>query len=117
MTLCDIVPECIPESQEQLPDLPDGVPALTSFYLYLTSACNLRCRHCWIAPSFVDGKPAPSDYLDLDLLRRAVAEAKPLGLHNAKLTGGEPTLHPQFVEIVDLLTNEGLSLNMETNGT
>ena len=36
---------------------------------------------------------------------------------NAKLTGGEPMLHPQFKEIVDMLTEEGLSMNMETNGT
>ncbi|MBN1955295.1 MAG: radical SAM protein, partial [Anaerolineae bacterium] len=35
----------------------------------------------------------------------------------AKLTGGEPTLHPQFVPIVDMLTAAGLSITMETNGT
>jgi SynChlorMet cassette radical SAM/SPASM protein ScmF len=46
-----------------------------------------------------------------------VTEAKPLGLGSAKLTGGEPTLHPRFREVVDYLTSEGLSLTMETNGT
>lgn len=118
MTLCDPVPnvrEAIPDAAA--PVLPEGVPPLTSFYLYLTDGCNLRCRHCWIAPTFVDGKPSPGDYLSLDLLKQAVAEAKPLGLRSAKLTGGEPTLHPQFVEIADFLTAEGLSLTMETNGT
>jgi SynChlorMet cassette radical SAM/SPASM protein ScmF len=98
-------------------DLPDGVPALTTFYLYLSTGCNLACRHCWITPSFVNGKPSPADCLDIGLLRAAVAEAKPLGLSHAKLTGGEPTLHPQFVEIVDMLTAEGLRLDMESNGT
>jgi SynChlorMet cassette radical SAM/SPASM protein ScmF len=117
MTLCDPGPEATAKSTEQELDLPDGVPALTSFYLYLTSGCNLRCRHCWIAPSFVGGEPSPGEYLDLDLLKSAVAEAKPLGLRNVKLTGGEPTLHPQFVEIVDFLTGEGLRMTMETNGT
>jgi SynChlorMet cassette radical SAM/SPASM protein ScmF len=99
------------------PELPEGVPALTSFYLYLTDSCNLRCRHCWIAPKYTDGEPAPGEYLELELLKKAVTEAKPLGLSGAKLTGGEPVLHPQFVEIADYLTNEGLSLTMETNGT
>ncbi len=98
-------------------DLPDGVPALASFYLYLTTGCNLACRHCWITPTFVNGEPSPGDCLDTNLLREAVAEAKPMGLSHAKLTGGEPTLHPQFVEIVDTLTAEGLRLDMETNGT
>lgn len=119
MTLCDTVCDTVEESQtESTPlDLPEGVPPLTSFYLYMTNGCNLRCRHCWITPKFVNGEPDPGDCLDLGLLRKAVQEAKPLGLRSAKLTGGEPTLHPQFVEIVDFLTAEGLSLTMETNGT
>lgn len=112
---CDPLPASTTESQA--PDLPDGVPPLRSFYLYLTSACNLRCRHCWIAPSFTTGELTPEEYMDVDLLRQAVAEAKALGLGHAKLTGGEPMLHPRFVEIVDLLTAEDLSINMETNGT
>ncbi len=105
------------EQEGQPPDLPEGVPPLHSFYLYLTTGCNLACRHCWIVPKFVDGEPSPGDCLDVDLLREAVAEAKPLGLSSAKLTGGEPILHPRFVEMVDMLTAEGLQMNMETNGT
>jgi SynChlorMet cassette radical SAM/SPASM protein ScmF len=65
----------------------------------------------------VNGVPSPGDVIDIDLLREAVEEAKPLGLCNAKLTGGEPLLHPRFMDIVDMLTSQGLSLNMETNGT
>ena len=99
------------------PDMPPDVPALKMFYLYLSAGCNLHCRHCWITPTFVQGKPAPGESLDLERLRGAVAEAKPLGLSAAKLTGGEPTLHPRFREIVDFLTAEGLDLTMETNAT
>jgi SynChlorMet cassette radical SAM/SPASM protein ScmF len=40
-----------------------------------------------------------------------------MGLGNCKLTGGEPMLHPRYLEIVDMLTEEGLGLDMETNGT
>jgi len=98
-------------------DLPQGVPPLRSFYLYMSNSCNLACRHCWITPRFVDGEPDPGDVIDVEALRAAVKEAKPLGLSSAKLTGGEPMLHPQFLEIVDMLTAEGLGLNMETNGT
>jgi SynChlorMet cassette radical SAM/SPASM protein ScmF len=117
MTLCEPV-EPIEATEERPPlDLPEGVPSLRSFYLYMTTGCNLACRHCWITPTFVHGEPDPGDCVDVGLLREAVAEAKPLGLRHVKLTGGEPTLHPQFVEIVDLLTAEGLRLDMETNGT
>jgi len=117
VTLCDPEPEELLECELPESALPEGVPPLTTFYLYLSDGCNLRCRHCWITPTFVNGEPSPGQYLPLELLKRAVAEAKPLGLLAAKLTGGEPTLHPQFVEIADYLSAEGLSLTMETNGT
>ncbi len=97
--------------------LPEGVPPLYTFYLYITNGCNLACRHCWITPAFVNGKPSPGDCLDLDLLKRAVQEGKKLGLHSAKLTGGEPLLHPRFAEIVDCLSAENVKLTMETNAT
>lgn len=98
-------------------DLPAGVPPLKSFYLYLTTGCNLACRHCWITPTFVNGEPSPGDCLDLDALRDAIAAAKPLGLRHVKLTGGEPMLHPLFQEVARVLHEAGLSMDMETNGT
>ncbi len=98
-------------------DLPPGVPSLNSFYLYVSTGCNLACRHCWITPRFVRGRPSAGEVIDLELLRQAVTEAKPLGLRHVSLTGGEPLLHPRFVEIVDLLGQEGLDLSLETNGT
>ena len=70
------------------PDMPPDVPALKVFYLYLTAGCNLHCRHCWITPTFVQGKPVPAECLDLGRLKGAVAEGKPMGLSAAKLTGG-----------------------------
>lgn len=115
MTICDTSIQK-PDAGRML-DLPEGVPPLCAFYLYLSNSCNLACRHCWIVPRFIDGRPAPGDVIDLELLRQAVREAKPLGLSSAKLTGGEPMLHPRFVELVDVLSEEELELNMETNGT
>ena len=98
-------------------EMPPDVPALRMFYLYLSAGCNLHCRHCWITPTFVHGKPVPGECLDFGLLQEAVAQAKPLGLAGAKLTGGEPVLHPRFREIVDFLSAAGLDLSMETNAT
>ncbi|HTW92819.1 MAG TPA: radical SAM protein [bacterium] len=100
------------------PSLPEGVPPLGAYYLYLSSSCNLRCRHCWITPGFTaDGRPDPGNVVDLNALREAVREGKTLGLCHAKLTGGEPMLHPRFLEIVDMLTEENIGMDMETNGT
>lgn len=117
MTTCNSIVGQGPSSNASPPGLPASIPPLRILYLYLTSGCNLRCRHCWITPKFVNGEPAPGEYLDLELLKKAVCEGLPLGLTGAKLTGGEPMLHPQFIEIVDYLTTIGLQINMETNGT
>ena len=118
LTLCDLPEEpVLTEQQTRTIDLPEGVPRLRVFYLYLSASCNLRCRHCWITPVYSGGKPLPGKTIDPSALRDAITEAKTLGLCTAKLTGGEPLLHPQFKEVVEMLTAEGLSMNMETNGT
>ncbi|MEI6102821.1 MAG: radical SAM protein [Methanothrix sp.] len=114
MSLCDLQVE---EPLTPPASLPVGVPPLRAFYLYMTTGCNLRCRHCWVVPRYVKGRPDPGEVIDAKLLQRAVEEAKPLGLCSAKITGGEPLLHPQFKEIVKMLSDQGLGLNMETNGT
>ncbi len=97
-------------------DLPEGVPPLTSLYLYISGACNLACKHCWIAPTYQSGGDG-GQHVELEYVRKAIREAKPLGLRSVKLTGGEPTLHPQFREIVSLIDEAGLGIIIETNGT
>ena len=88
---------------------------LNQIYFYLTEGCNLRCRHCWIAPKYQSGENSyPA--LDLDLFKSTIEQAKPLGLTGVKLTGGEPLLHPQIHEILELIRVENLNLNVETNG-
>jgi len=74
------------------------------------------CRHCWIKPRFVGGRPDPQECIDPDKLFAAVDEAKPLGLASAKLTGGEPLFHPDIRRLAAGLSERGLGMNMETNG-
>lgn len=100
-------------------DLPSGVPPLRSLYIYLAGACNLACRHCWIAPQFLAaGQSAPETlFVSFEHIRKAVNEGRSLGLNSVKLTGGEPLLHPQFREIVTWLAEAGIGITIETNGT
>jgi len=97
-------------------NLPEGVPPLTSLYLYIAGCCNLACRHCWISPTYQRGGDN-DQFVKLEYVQKAIREAKPLGLRSVKLTGGEPTLHPQFRELVALISKESLRINIETNGT
>jgi SynChlorMet cassette radical SAM/SPASM protein ScmF len=96
--------------------LPEGVPQLNTYYIYLTGGCNLACRHCWIAPTY-QANGDTGGHLDYDLFALAIDEGLPLGLSSVKLTGGEPLLHPDFIRMVDLLREKGIQLTLETNGT
>ncbi|MBM4284637.1 MAG: SynChlorMet cassette radical SAM/SPASM protein ScmF [Deltaproteobacteria bacterium] len=87
---------------------------LTQLYFFLTGGCNLRCRHCWIAPHYQE-TPRPEHSLDFELLQRIIRQAKPLGLSAVKLTGGEPLLHPRIRDILSFLRAENLGLMLETN--
>ncbi len=88
---------------------------LSQIYFYLTEGCNLACRHCWIAPKY---QTADHSYpsLDFDLSRSILKQAKPLGLRSVKLTGGEPLMHPQISDILELIRSSDFRLGMETNG-
>ena len=90
-------------------------PSLTQLYFYLTEGCNLACRHCWLAPKL---DPAGERYpvMGVDRFLSAITEAKSLGLQSVKLTGGEPLLHPAFLNLLDILRREGLGVTIETNG-
>ena len=97
-------------------DKPEGRKyPLNQIYFYLTEGCNLRCRHCWIAPKY-QGKESSYPALELDLFKSIIEQAKPLGLSGVKLTGGEPLLHPQINEILEYIQTEDLRLTVETNG-
>jgi len=88
---------------------------LNQIYFYLTEGCNLRCRHCWIAPKY-QSESGSCPALDLELFKSIIGQAKPLGLTGVKLTGGEPLLHPQINEILEHIRAENLDLTVETNG-
>jgi SynChlorMet cassette radical SAM/SPASM protein ScmF len=113
MTHCD---SSVANNQERSHiDLPEGVPRLNSYYVYLTAGCNLACQHCWLSPKF-ERNGGTGGHLDYDLFALAIEEGLPLGLSSVKLTGGEPLLHPEFIKMVDLLKEKQLGLTIETNG-
>lgn len=89
---------------------------LEQIYFYLTEGCNLSCRHCWISPK-LETTGAQSATLSVSTFAKVIEEAKPLGLKSVKLTGGEPLLNPSFLDILNVVSREGLGLVVETNAT
>jgi len=84
--------------------------------LSLTDRCNLRCVYCMPMQglTFVPG----SELLTAEELEKVVHAAVEVGFNKVRLTGGEPTLRQDVVDIVRRLARiEGVDqLVMTTNG-
>jgi len=77
---------------------------------HLTDRCELNCDHCLRDPGL---KPVD---LPLELLESVLDQAKALyRTKHVGLTGGEPTLHPDFGKVIDAVVDRGMTWHMVTN--
>jgi MoaA/NifB/PqqE/SkfB family radical SAM enzyme len=81
----------------------------------LTYRCNNNCRHCWLRIS-PDTKERQKE-LSLAEIKGLVDEARQMGCRRWSISGGEPMLRPDFVEIFDYITSRSASYSLNTNGT
>ena len=85
----------------------------TNVFFHILTACNLRCRHCYINPD-QHGK----NTLPLDTIKKWLAVfARPDSKANVIFLGGEPTLHPDLAMAVKHARELGYaSITIDTNG-
>ncbi|MDP3278753.1 MAG: radical SAM protein [Deltaproteobacteria bacterium] len=78
---------------------------------HLTDRCQLDCQHC-----LRDPESKPKD-LDRAIIRQTLEEGKRIyRAFHAGFTGGEPTLHPEFLGIIDDTVALGFTWHMVSNG-
>jgi cyclic pyranopterin phosphate synthase len=89
-----------------------GRPVL-NLRISVTQKCDKHCPYC-----HREGETNPSTLMTVDEIVRIVRIAISLGISRVKLTGGEPLLRKEIVEIVAGINGlEGLTdLSMTTNG-
>jgi len=85
--------------------------------LELTPACDNRCPGC--SNVFVQEKAHRSTHLppplDVAGWRQVLEKLRPY-VRSLRLTGGEPTLHPEFAAIMRTVSELGLPFSVFTNG-
>ena len=79
-------------------------------HLYVTERCNLQCRMCNIWKR-------KSKEMTIKEIEQCAEILKELKVPNIVVTGGEPLLRPDIVDIVSLLNDYGFSIRLQTNGT
>jgi len=90
---------------------------LHSLIFEMTQDCNHACDYCynvWRGPQAV---PYPRGQLDtartLGLLNKALAETR---CYHVTLTGGEPLLRPDLLQIVEFLQQRRVQMTLISNG-
>lgn len=74
--------------------------------LELTNRCNLKCQYCSIEKDNIK-----------DMSLDTINYLKKLNIETIILSGGEPFLHPQFEEIIELCCQNFKQVGITTNGT
>ncbi len=79
-------------------------------YLEITNICNLNCPFC-----AKDHRTAAE--MPLSMIERLFIEGKEITNYFYLHVLGEPTLHSQFKEVVELAEKHGIKIQLVTNGT
>ena len=84
--------------------------------LSITDRCNLRCRYCM--PESGVTSLRHEELLTFEEIVRIVKQLPPLGIHAVRLTGGEPMVRRDCMELIRMLHDlEGIDrIAMTTNG-
>lgn len=83
---------------------------VNEYRISITSGCNMKCVYC-----HNEGNKQKSS-LDLKQIKSIVENSKDLGLSEVRLTGGDPLIHPQILDICQMLSEEfNLKVGINTN--
>ncbi len=85
---------------------------LGMLFIELTDRCNERCIHC-----YAESTPECSERLKLDEIETVLKESRSLGNPAVQFTGGDPLIHPDIVDAVEVARDLGYkTLEIYTNG-
>lgn len=87
------------------------VKVVESICVHILRKCNLACPHCWS-----QSNPQADEILDLYKVTQFISELKKYGLIRISISGGEPTLHPDFIYFVNELLSMDFFVTITTNG-
>ncbi len=82
----------------------------------VTNRCHLSCWYCFFYAKEGEAIYEPS-MEELDKLFKNLRNQKPIPANALQITGGEPTLHPHIVEIVEMAKRDGFDqIQLNTTG-
>lgn len=86
---------------------------ITEMIILPTMSCNLRCKHCYIDKKSYSMKSK----VELARWKELIDYGYDHGLGSVIITGGEPFLYEELIELIRYISLKGLKLTILTNGT
>ncbi len=74
-----------------------------------TSGCNLRCTYC-------DTKYAYNSYKEMKI-KEIINDIKKYNCNYICITGGEPLIHKEIIDLINNLIRHSYKISIETNGS
>lgn len=108
-TLRNIIPY-MPAVFRSVSDDRAPIPGPISVQIELTNRCSTQCMHCHRFSASDNGD------MDFDRAIRLLDELSDLGARTVTFSGGEPTQHPKFAEIMRHARSKGLGVGVLSNG-
>jgi len=85
---------------------------LLSMEIEFSLRCNYRCPYC-----YVPRNPDVSQELSRSEIKDVIRQARALGARKIIILGGEPSIYPHLVEMIDFIRGLGMAVEMFTNGS
>ena len=80
--------------------------------IQINEDCNLHCAHCFVSATRAGRQMSADQVID-----RAIPRLLECRVRRVTLTGGEPTIHPDFMTIVRAFQESGMHVGICTNAT
>lgn len=86
-------------------------PQIGNFQIEITSKCNERCIHCYIPHEL------KTSIMDPKLYYKVLDELSEMNVISVTLSGGEPMLHPHFIEFLKAAKEKDFNVGVLSNLT
>lgn len=98
-----------------MPSLEYQLSAPLLVVIEITKRCNLHCAYCY--NRLGEHRNFNSPDLDFQTLAELIEDIANNHVFEVNLSGGEPLLHPEIIQVIELLKSKNIGISIVSNGT
>ncbi len=96
---------------QSVPPRSDILTSPIRVYFEITRKCNLHCRHCFASSSITENV-----FLNTEDILSTLKEMQSFRVLDIRFTGGEPTCHEDWFDVLNYAKKLGFAISVNTNG-